>query len=154
MIALIFATDPNHLIGKDNALPWYYPEDLAYFKKTTLNQTVLMGRKTFESIIQRNGKPLPKRHNIVVSRHGFEYPGVTVVKDLVGFLEQPHEEDIFVIGGKAVYETAFPYATKLYITWIKRPHEGDTHLNFTLEGFRRIASDPHLDLVFEVYERI
>ncbi|HPJ23797.1 MAG TPA: dihydrofolate reductase [Bacillota bacterium] len=153
MISLIFATDPNHLIGKGNALPWSYSEDLKYFKKTTLNKTVLMGLNTFHSILDMNGKPLPNRKIIVASLDDFSYPEVTVIKDLVGFLKEPHSEEIFVIGGKTIYEIAFPYANRLYITHIKKAHEGDVYLNFNLDGFELVSSEDRPDLTFNIYER-
>jgi len=152
MISLIFATDPNHLIGADNNLPWNYPEDLKYFKKTTLHKTVLMGLNTFHSIMSINGKLLPKRTLIVASLEEFSYPNVTVIKDLIEFLKTPHEEEIFVIGGKTIYELAFPYADRLYITHIKKEHEGNVYLNFSLENFNLIEQSETEDLIFAIYE--
>lgn len=153
MISLIFATDPNHLIGRDNDLPWHYPEDLAYFKKTTLHKTVLMGLNTFYSILEMNGKPLPKRRIIVASLEPFSYPDVTVISDLIGFLKEDHQEEIFVIGGKTIYELAFPYAHRLYITHIKTPHQGNIYLDFSLQDFEIISKDEREALTFAVYER-
>ena len=154
MISLIFATDPNHLIGRDNDLPWNYPEDLKYFKNRTLHQTVLMGLATFHSIMSINGKPLPNRNLVVASLEEFSYPGVTVIKDLISYLKQPHEEEIFVIGGKTIYELSFPYADRLYITHIKKAYEGNVYLNFSLDDFHLISEDEHEDLIFAIYERV
>ncbi len=153
MISLIFAIDPNNLIGKDNLLPWNYKEDLIYFKKTTLNKTVLMGDKTFYSILEQLGHPLPKRNIIVASLKGFSYPRVKVVSDLIEFLKEEHEEEIFVIGGKTIYELSFPYAKRLYITHIKKEHVGNVYLNFNLDEFELIWSEDHSDLTFAIYER-
>jgi len=153
MISLIFATDPNHLIGKDNNLPWNYSEDLKYFKETTLNKTVLMGLNTFHSIMDKLGKPLPKRNIIVASLDEFSYPNVLVIKDLISFLKQPHDEEIFVIGGKTIYELAFPYANRLYITHIKKPHEGNIYFNYSLAGFKPIWQKNLPELTFVIYER-
>ena len=153
MISLIFATDPNHLIGSDNDLPWNYPEDLKYFKQTTLHKSVLMGLNTFHSIMSINGKPLPNRKLIVASLEEFSYPNVTVISDLIGFLKTPHDEEIFVIGGKTVYELAFPYADKLYITHIKKAHKGNVYLNFNLDNFEIIQKKETPDLIFAIYER-
>jgi len=154
MISLIFATDPNHLIGKNNELPWDYPEDLKYFKEMTLNKTVLMGLNTFHSILDKLVKPLPKRNIVVASLDEFNYPGVKVIKDLIGYLKEYHEEEIFVIGGKTVYELAFPYADRLYITHIKKPHQGNIFLDFKLDEFRQVSAQELPDLIFAVYERI
>ncbi|MDD3712323.1 MAG: dihydrofolate reductase [Candidatus Izemoplasmatales bacterium] len=154
MISMIFAIDPTGLIGKNNDLPWNYPEDLQYFKYVTLNKTVLMGVTTFESIVTRLNKPLPNRKSIVASLNDFSYPGVEVISDLIGFLKKPHDEEIFVIGGKTIYELAFPYADRLYITHIKKVYEGDTYLDLDLSDFKLIKSDDNEDLTFAVYERI
>ncbi|MDY0010513.1 MAG: dihydrofolate reductase [Candidatus Izemoplasmatales bacterium] len=154
MISMIFAIDPTGLIGKNNDLPWNYPEDLQYFKYVTLNKTVLMGVTTFESIVTRLNKPLPNRKSIVASLNDFSYPGVEVISDLIGFLKKPHEEEIFVIGGKTIYELAFPYADRLYITHIKKVYEGDTYLDLDLSDFKLIKSDDNEELTFAVYERV
>lgn len=154
MISLIFAVDPDFLIGKGNDLPWDYKEDLQYFKKTTENKTVLMGLETFQSIVSRIGKPLPNRKSIVASLVPFSYPNVEVIDDLFAFLKAPHDEEIFVIGGKTIYELSFPYADRLYITHIKKKHEGDVYLkNVPLQDFHLIKADCRDDLTFSVYER-
>ncbi|MCK4552456.1 MAG: dihydrofolate reductase [Tenericutes bacterium] len=154
MISLIFATDPNHLIGKDNDLPWNYSEDLKYFKAKTLNKTVLMGLETFNSILSINGKPLPRRNLVVASLEPFSYPNVTVIDDLFKYLKQPHEEEIFIIGGKTIYELSFPYADRLYITHIKKEHKGNVYLNFNLDEFTLVSEDIRENLIFAVYERL
>ena len=154
MISMIFAIDPTGLIGKNNDLPWDYPEDLQYFKYITLGKTVLMGVTTFESIVSRLKKPLPNRKSIVASLTDFSYPGVEVISDLESFLEKDHEEEIFVIGGKTIYEIALPYADRLYITHIKKVYEGDTYLDIDLSNFKLIKSDDNEELNFAVYERI
>jgi len=154
MISMIFAVDPNFLIGKGNDLPWDYKEDLAYFKKTTKGKTVLMGLETFQSILSRNGRPLPGRKSVVASLTPFSYEGVEVTSDLFSYLRAPHDEEIFVIGGKTIYELSFPYADRLYITHIKQPHEGNVYLKkFDLSNFNVIFQEDHDDLTFVVYER-
>jgi len=154
MISMIFAMDPTGLIGQNNDLPWSYPEDLQYFKYITLNKTVLMGVTTFESIVSRLNKPLPNRKSIVASLTEFSYPGVEVISDLHEFLKKPRNEEIFVIGGKTIYELALPYADKLYITHIKKVYEGDTYLDLDLSDFKLVKSDDNEELTFAVYERI
>ena len=77
MISLIAAVSKNGVIGKENALPWYLPEDLKHFKLLTIGKTVLMGRKTFESILKQLGKPLPNRKNVVVTRDAKYAPPLT-----------------------------------------------------------------------------
>lgn len=154
MISLIFAIDPNKLLGKGNDLPWYYPEDLQYFKKTTKGKTVLMGLETFRSILSRNGKPLPNRHSVVASLEPFSYEGVDVIGDLFQFLKTPREEEIFVIGGKTIYELSLPYADRLYITHINKVYEGNIYFTkLDLSPFRLISEQITGDLRFCIYER-
>ncbi|MBU1145421.1 MAG: dihydrofolate reductase [Firmicutes bacterium] len=154
MISLIFAIDPHFLIGKANNLPWNYPEDLSYFKQTTLHKTVLMGLETFQSIVSRIGKPLPNRKSIVASLEPFSYPNVTVIHDLISFLKQPTSEEIFIIGGKTIYELSFPYADRLYITHISKPYEGDVYLNnIPFSDFSLMKEETKGELTFSVYER-
>src|SRR5690606_8729166 len=101
--ALMVAMASNGVIGRDNGLPWHLPEDLRYFKRTTLGKPVIMGRKTFESI----GRPLPGRPNIVVSRQpGWSAPGVTVADSLASALTSAQAlatasgaQELMVIGG-------------------------------------------------------
>lgn len=120
MIALIACMDRNHVIGKDNQIPWHLPADLKYFKETTMGHTVVMGRKTFESI----GKPLPGRRNVILTRDkGFRVEGAEVVHTVEEVLKR--QEDLFIIGGATIYEQFMPYAEKLYITKIEAEFEGD-----------------------------
>jgi dihydrofolate reductase len=124
-IALIAAVaGKNLVIGKDGDLPWHFPADLKHFKATTVNHTVLMGRKTYQSILNRLGKPLPGRRNIVLTRdRNFRDERVTVIHDLS---EIPRtEETLFVIGGAEIYRQTLPLADQLYITHIGQEISGD-----------------------------
>lgn len=123
MISFIFAMDENRLIGNDNDLPWHLPDDLAYFKKVTTGHTIVMGRKTFESI----GRPLPNRRNIVVtSRDESSFPGCIIADSAEEVLKLiPADEECFVIGGAQLYSALFPYADRLYMTKIHHVFEGD-----------------------------
>lgn len=113
----------NRVIGKDGTLPWRLPEDLKFFKKTTLGHPILMGRKTFDSI----GKPLPGRRNIVLSRTMEPREGVEVIHKLSA-LENLCEadEEVFLIGGAQLFEELLPDCAGMYLTWIEHPYEGDT----------------------------
>lgn len=154
MISLIFAIDRNLLIGKGNDLPWDYPEDLKYFKKTTLHKTVLMGLETFQSILMRIGKPLPNRKSVVASLTPFEYPGVEVIGDLFAYLKEPKQEEVFVIGGKTIYKLSLPYADRLYITHIDAVHEGDVYFEgLDLSLFHLVSKEVVGKLSFCIYER-
>ena len=155
MISLIVAIGQNNLIGKNNDLPWHYPEDLKYFKKTTLNKTVLMGENTFNSIVNRIGKPLPNRQNIVATLNkDFTYPGVQVVHDLIPFLKENHNEEIFIIGGKQIYTLSLPFVDRLYITHIKKEYDGNVYFpKINYNDYRKIQSVLSGDLDFAIYER-
>ncbi|MFA5290400.1 MAG: dihydrofolate reductase [Candidatus Izemoplasmatales bacterium] len=155
MISLIFAIDPHFLVGKGNDLPWHYPEDLRYFKEKTLHHTVIMGLETFQSIINRIGKPLPMRHSVVASLEPFSYPDVTVTDDLLTYLDQvPEAEEVFVIGGKTIYELTLPIADRLYVTHILKPHSGDVYLSpIDFSQYRKKSEVVQPEMIFAVYER-
>lgn len=115
------------MIGLNNRLPWRLPRDLRFFKEKTTHQTIIMGRKTFDSI----GKPLPNRKNIVLSRSGGDFPPeIEVVSDINKILEWNQadpEKEYFVIGGAKIYEQMLPFADRMYITWIDHAFQGDTY---------------------------
>lgn len=126
-ISIIVAKATNNVIGKDNQLIWHIPADLKYFKKVTSNHTVIMGRKTHESI----GKCLPNRENIVISRNK-DYQVckggilVTNLSDAIENARQKGEQEVFIIGGGELYKEALQFADKLYITEIHDQFVGDT----------------------------
>lgn len=130
ILSVIVAVAENGVIGRDNTLPWHLPEDLKRFKALTMGHPIVMGRKTFESI----GKPLPGRQNIVVSRNPAYAPaGVTVAGDLKSALAAAEASDeVFVIGGAALFEEALNRADRVYLTKIHRSYEGDVHFPGTI----------------------
>jgi len=153
MIAFIVAMDENGLIGKDNGLPWHYKEDLKFFKEKTLNHTVIMGRKTFDSIFDKLGSPLPKRKNVVLTSQNIEIKGATVIHDLKAYLHTLDKKALhFIIGGKSLYEQAFDCVDVLYITKIHKTYEGDTYFptydKTKFELFNKVNKGP---LTFETY---
>ncbi len=121
---MIVARSSNHVIGKNNQLPWKISADLQFFKKVTLGYPIIMGRKTWESI----GRPLPGRRNIVVSRNSeYQAKGAELVLSLDEALQSLREfERVFVIGGQQLFNQAFPLADQLFITEIELKVEGDT----------------------------
>ena len=154
MLSLIVAIAPHNVIGKGNDLPWYYPEDLKYFKKVTLNHAVFMGYNTFLSIYGRIGKILPKRKNYVLT-YEEELPGGAI--PIHSLDELPKEEDIFVIGGRMIYEQMLPLCERLYITHINKEYQGDVFFpEIHYENYHLISQEDILDgeLSFCVYERI
>lgn len=130
-LALIWAMARNRTIGRNNALPWYLPEDLKYFKRVTLGKPVIMGRKTWESI----GRPLPGRTNIVITRDAaFQPDGVRVVHSLEQALALAEKiclldggDEAIVMGGAEIYALALPHADRLYLTQVHADVEGDAH---------------------------
>ena len=103
-VSIIVARSKNNLIGINNQLPWHHPTDLQHFKETTMNSTVLMGRKTFESL---GKKPLPKRVNVVLTKqHEYNVNGCVVINNLNKFIEESEDNKIFIIGGSEIYYSA------------------------------------------------
>lgn len=130
-ISFVVARADNGVIGRDNALPWHLPADLQHFKRLTVSKPIVMGRKTYESI----GKPLPGRHNIVMTRDpDWRAEGVTVVANLAeavaagGLDPRTRVEEVMIIGGAAVYAEALPIATRVYLTEVHDAPEGNTIL--------------------------
>jgi dihydrofolate reductase len=121
-ISMIVARSRNHVIGRDNQMPWKISADLQFFKKVTMGHPVIMGRKTWESI----GRPLPGRRNIVVSRNvDLQLTGAEVVHSLDAALSTLNEfPRVFVIGGEQLFTQAFPKVDRLYITEIDIVVEG------------------------------
>ena len=131
MITLIAACSKNRIIGNDNKLIWNVPGDLKRFKELTSGHTILMGRKTYESI----GKPLPNRRNIVLSRNTTEINNCLVYSSLIEVLNL-YKNDLFVIGGGEIYKQCLPYADKIELTYIDKDFEGDTYFPIIDESFK------------------
>lgn len=132
-VSLIVAIANNNTIGINNSLPWHLPDDLAFFKKHTLNKPIIMGRKTYESL----GRPLPKRDNVIISRNPppadlpenvFYYDSLE--KAINTYKDTP---EIMIIGGAQLYKSALSYMNKLYLTRVSSEVEGDTFLPEVLE---------------------
>lgn len=126
---LIVNADKNWGIGKNNALLVQIPNDMKMFRSTTIGNVVVMGRKTLESF--PNGKPLPKRTNIVLTKNkNFAAKGAIVVhskEELLEELKKYPEEDIFVIGGESIYRMLLPYCTTAYVTRTDYAYDADTY---------------------------
>ncbi len=115
-ISMIVAKGINNIIGADNDLLWYIPSDLKFFKACTMGKSIIMGRKTFQSL----PKALPGRKNIVISSDkSFNAPGAVVVTDIEAALRESETEEVFIIGGASIYKAYFPMADKLYITEVE-----------------------------------
>lgn len=123
-LSMIVATDQENGIGKNNQLLWHLPNDLKFFKKVTSGHSVIMGRKTFDSL----GKPLPNRRNIVISRQtDLKIDGVEVFDNLGNAVNAcKNEDEYFVIGGGEIYRQALPLAQQIYITKVNATFNADT----------------------------
>ncbi len=121
----IAAMSRNRVIGRAGSVPWHLPEDLRWFKRATLGQVVLMGRRTFDSL---GGCPLPERLNLVVTRgQAVRGLGVTTVRDLAGFQPEVYaSREVWVAGGAEIYAQLLPRCSELYLSVLGREMEGDT----------------------------
>ena len=141
---LIFARAANGVIGKGGALPWHLPEDMAHFRRTTNGHTVIMGRKTWDSL-PRRFRPLPGRQNIVVTRQqGWPAEGALRAGSLAQALQLcPQESDAWVIGGAEIYREALPLANTAVVTEIDSNFEGDAHAPEFGPQWTEVAREDH-----------
>lgn len=159
MISIIVARANNDVIGSRNDLPWYLSADLRRFKELTTDHTVVMGRKTYESIVSRLGHSLPNRRNVVLTRQSIDLPDAEVIHNL-GEVEK--FGDVFIIGGAEVYKATINAADKVYITEVHADIEGDAHFPvLDTAVWREVSREPHekdeknqYDYDFVVYDRL
>jgi dihydrofolate reductase len=125
IISLVAAASDNNVIGKNNALPWRMPADMKFFKNLTMGHTVVMGRKTYESM----GKPLPGRKNIIITRNSnYKAEGCVVVGSFAEVIEICKEEgEIFIVGGSEIYRQIINKADKIYLTRVHGIFDGDAY---------------------------
>lgn len=168
-LSLIVAASENNVIGRKGDLPWHLPLDLKHFKELTIRRPVLMGRKTYESIVKRLGKPLPERTNIVITRdtskaHDPQYAGAIVVGSLdeaISVAKKEAVEEACVIGGEEIFRMAFPLADRVHLTRVHAEVEGDVFLPaMKATEWEKIAEERHgaderhaYAFTFETYER-
>jgi dihydrofolate reductase len=141
-LSIIVAMDDNHLIGKDNILPWHLPADLAFFKKVTTGHSIVMGRKTYDSI----GKPLSSRRNIVITRStDVAIEGCEVFNSIDSALQSTkEEEEVLVIGGANLCKQVLHKVDRLYITHIEGVFEGDTYFpQYNASDWKEISCESH-----------
>lgn len=150
MITLIWCEDKDTGIGINNSIPWHIKEDLEFFKKTTLNHPIIMGRKTFESI----GKPLKNRKNIIITRnknYKVEDSSVEICNDVNEVLKRYNNQDVFVIGGKQIYLLFNNHADKLLVSRLPNSYNCDTFMNdFNYSSF--YISNVQEKEEFKIYE--
>lgn len=162
IVSAIVAAAKNRVIGAQNQIPWYLPADLKYFKKTTLNHHVIMGRNTFASI----GRPLPNRTNIIVTRDLFfvAYDCLVVhsVDEALDLAYENGETEAFIIGGGQIYEQSQDYWDKIYLTEVDLEPEGSVYFpviepkdwRLTFKEAHKADDKNEMDYIFKVYQRI
>lgn len=162
MLSLIVAMDQNRVIGYQNSMPWHLPRDLQHFKQVTLHHTIIMGRKTYESI----GRPLPKRKNIILTRGKNQFPEEVETIDSIETIHQWEEEKpdekFFIIGGGELYKQMLPFVKRMYITKIHHSFQGDTFFPaFNEKDWHMISEEKGIkdeknpyDYSFFIYERL
>ncbi len=152
-LAIIAALAHNRVIGNKGTIPWHYPEDLRRFYELTRGHTVIMGRRTFESLAC---KPLPERRNIIITSKIFRdietYPSLQdALKNVI------NEHHVFIIGGSILFEEALPLVDELYLTLINDYYDGDTYFpeyeNYIARNFILISKKSHPPLEFIYYQR-
>ena len=141
MITLVLAMAENGVIGKDGAIPWRIADDMKRFKRLTMGRTVVMGRKTWDSLPR---KPLPERINIVVTRQtGWAADGAVTASSLEDALAKPNDADVMVIGGGEIYREALIRADRIELTQVHRAFDGDARFEFDRSGWHEIAHEDH-----------
>jgi dihydrofolate reductase len=161
IISCIVATAKNNVIGMDNDIPWYLPADLQYFKKVTLNHTIIMGRNCYESI----GRPLPKRTNIIITRDPFFISSNCIIarsiEEALTYAVDQGDKEVFIIGGGQIYQQTLSLCDRLYITEVDLVVKGDIYFpEINAAEWNLISEDPKskddkndYDYNFKIYER-
>ncbi len=150
MIHHVVAVSENGVIGKDGKLPWHFSADLKFFKGLTTGHTVIMGRKTFDSI----GKALPNRKNIVISRQARpEAAGVEFVPSVAAALGRAKQGETFIIGGASIYAETLPLVDGIYLTRIGQTYEGDAFYPGVPTHFKEVSrqmlqENPRVEVIF------
>lgn len=162
MLSIIVAVAKNNVIGKDNQLIWHLPEDLKRFKRLTTNHTIIMGRKTFESL----GRVLPNRKHVILcndAKMSVDDENVEILDDISKLKKyKDSEEENFVIGGATIYKLLMSYADKMYVTHINEEFEGDVYFPEISENDWKITEREKglrdeknpFDYEYVTYERI
>lgn len=140
-INIVVAIAANNAIGKNNELLWHLPNDLKHFKQMTTGHSVIMGRKTFDSV----GRPLPKRRNIVVTRHQMSIEGCEIVHSLDEALKLCQgESEVDIIGGAEIYKQAMPIVNRIHLTIVHQAFEGDAYFpEIDMQEWKETSREDH-----------
>ena len=156
-ISIIVAMAENNVIGAGNDIPWYIPEDLKHFKTITMGKPCIMGRKTFESIVARLGKPLPGRTSIVISKSGYTHEGAktaSTIETTIEIAKEESAEEIMIIGGAQIYEQTLPIADRLYLTKVHETYDGDAFFpEINNSDWKTLSEENHNTHTFLTLER-
>ena len=145
-VSAIAAMSRNHVIGRDNKIPWHISEDFKYFKRTTMGKPMVLGRKTFDSF---GGKPLPGRPHVVISRTPQDDrpdERIFFVQDVDAAIERAKDladgvDEIFVVGGAQIYQQAFPQIQRFHLTLVERDYDGDAFLKLDFSDWKEMSSE-------------
>ncbi|MFB6090014.1 MAG: dihydrofolate reductase [Halobellus sp.] len=162
-VVLIAAVAANRVIGRDGEMPWHLPADLRHFKRTTTGHPVIVGRRTYETVVEALGEPFPDRTSVVLTSQSLDLPdGAIVANSIEEALDLAREDAaergvdaIYVAGGGRVYEQFLPLANRLVLTELAEPHDGDTRFPaWDPEEWREVDREERDDFAFVTYERI
>ncbi len=152
MINIIAAIAKNGVIGNNHKMPWNLPEEFALFQEITKDAVIIMGRKTYDAI----GRGMLYRKNIVLSKIKSALPGVEVCKTIpkATTLAKSHGKNIFVIGGAQIYRQFFPFADRMYLSYLKKEYAGDTYFpKFNKEQWKIESKKDYPDFELIIYKR-
>jgi dihydrofolate reductase len=151
-VTLIAAVGANRAIGRDNDMPWHLPEDLAHFKRTTLGHTLVMGRRTYDSI----GRALPGRTTVVLTRQqSWSAPNVLVAHSLERAMELAHGDEVFIAGGGEIYAQALHLADAMVLTEVEQSPEAAVFFpEVDPRAWREVSRDPRDGFSFVSYARL
>lgn len=161
LVLIAAVAEENRVIGKDHDLPWHLPDDLKRFKRLTTGRPLLMGRRTFTSVVHQFGGPLPDRRMVVLTTQGTfdDYPDVETYDSIDAAMDALSDEDVvFIGGGEAIYRQFLPKADRLELTLVDGAYEGDTYFppfeHLIGDVFEETAVDERDGFRFVTYERV
>ena len=161
LVIIAAVAEENRVIGQEKDLPWHIPEDLQHFKNLTTGHPLLMGRRTFESVVHQFGGPLPDRRMVVLTSQGpfEEYPNIETYPSIETAMDALADaETVFIGGGEAIYRQFLPRADRLELTLIEGSYEGDTYFppfeHLVGDTFEETAVDERDGFRFVTYERV
>ena len=161
LVIIAAVAEENRVIGQEKDLPWHIPEDLQHFKNLTTGHPLLMGRRTFESVVHQFGGPLPDRRMVVLTSQGpfDEYPDIETYPSIDAAMNALADaETVFIGGGEAIYRQFLPRADRLELTLIEGSYEGDTYFppfeHLVGDTFKETAVDERDGFRFVTYERV